>query len=69
MKCKIDPERSQGTQIWERLETLRYRFEAACSAFDELYGYIYTLKEENRKRAEKDIATPKQPPPGDAQRF
>lgn len=56
MKPQNDPKSSQGAQIWQRIETLHRRLEAACEAFDELYGYVYALKTENRRRAEQAVA-------------
>jgi hypothetical protein len=56
MKTLNDPKPSQGTQIWQHIETLQRRLVAACDAFDELYGYVYTLKAENRRRAEQAVA-------------
>lgn len=56
MKLSNDPKAAQGAQIWQRIETLQRRLEAACEAFDELYGYVYRLKAENRRRAEQVVA-------------
>ena len=56
MKRPSDPRPSQGAQIWQHIETLQRRLEAACDAFDELYGYVYRLKAENRRRAEQTVA-------------
>ena len=56
MKRPSDPKPSQGAQIWQHIETLHRSLEAACDAFDDLYGYVYRLKAENRRRAEQTVA-------------
>ena len=56
MKHPNDPKPSQGAQIWTRIETLQRRLEAACDAFDDLYGYVYRLKADNRRRADTVVA-------------
>lgn len=56
MKTPNDPKPSQGAQIWQRIETLHRRLEATCDAFDDLYGYVYRLKAENRRRTEQAVA-------------
>ncbi len=56
MDPKTDPKPAQGAEIWQRLEALRRRLEAASAAFDELYAYVYTLKAEHRRRSERAIA-------------
>ena len=56
MKPRNDRKAPQGAQIWQRIETLHRRLEAVCEAFDELYGYVYMLKAENRRRADQVVA-------------
>jgi hypothetical protein len=56
MTASNNPRASQGAQIWQRIEVLQRRLEAACEAFDELYGYVHRLKAENRRRTEQTVA-------------
>lgn len=56
MKTLSDQKSSQGTQIWQHIEILGRRLEAACEAFDELHRYVYMLKADNRRKAEQAAA-------------